>query len=422
MLVEIFTAIQQSLQYTPFMFLCIGVVILGIASWSYLMLYALIGGITMPFLDSEDFTHDTNGEFPRLSIILAACNEAETIEPALQQLLQSTYPHLEIIAVNDRSTDETGDILERISAVDKRVKTIHIETLPPGWLGKVHALHTATHHATGDFLLFTDADIHFRSDAFSRAISYVQKYNLDHLTLMPEIHISEKSQGLERILSGTMIASFAALFLFGIRPQRIASSDPKAFAGVGAFNLVRRSAFQRTSGFEWLKMEVIDDVGLGMMMKQAGMRCGIANGQSLLHLEWYPSLQAIIKGFEKNFFAGFGQYRWSIALKRASMLMGVVLFPWLAALIPALFFDNLLFVLLMFCVHIVVPFLGALIVRKKIPVPEYAFAAMPLGFMLVVWAILRSAWKTSQRGGIEWRGTFYPIDDLRAAQRVKIKR
>jgi hypothetical protein len=237
---------------------------------------------------------------------------------------------------------------------------------------------------------------------------------------MPEILISSQSTVLERLLSGTMIASFAALFLFGIRPRKVATPDPKAFAGVGAFNLVRSSAFRQTKGFEWLKMEVIDDVGLGMMMKQAGMRCGIANGLGLLSVEWYPSLGAIVRGFEKNFFAGFGWYSRTRTAWRLLQMTSVVVVPWCAAIMFALQTSSLALCAVLFFAHSILPFVGAVLVREKIPVPPFAFTALRLGFLLVAWAILRSAWKVSRRGGIEWRGTLYALQDLRAGQRVKL--
>ena len=117
-------------------------------------------------------------------VLVPTCNEEETIGKALEGLRAQRYPNLEIIVVNDRSTDRTGEIVDRIAATDDRVQAIHIEHLPDGWLGKVHALHIASQHATGEWMLFTDADIHFSATCLEAAVQYCVKEDLDHLSLL----------------------------------------------------------------------------------------------------------------------------------------------------------------------------------------------------------------------------------------------
>lgn len=396
------------------------IVLCGGAAW--LIFFAIVGlnGLSLKVLAQEKLPILT--DLPRLSVIIAACNEADTIEQALQSLLQTDYPNLEIIIVNDRSTDATGAIIERLASEDARarIKPLHIQELPDGWLGKVHALHVASKAATGDFLLFTDADIHFSPDALSRAIAFAEQHQLGHLAMAPETRKPASANALQQWFVSLAIAGFMALFLFAMRIRKVRSLESDAFIGIGAFNLVRRSAFERTEGFGWLKMEVLDDVGLGMMMKRSGAHCDCVSGVGLIHLEWYSTLAAVAQGFEKNFFAGFGQYRWSRLLWRAGQIAAMVFLPWVAALWAWWALDNVLLAFLLLCLHIALPLGVAAWQRKRLPVELSVVAALPLAFALVIAFMLRSAWRVSRKGGIGWRGTYYPLETLRREQRVRM--
>ncbi len=394
------------------------IVLCACAVW--LIFFAIVGlnGLAMKPLASEVLPQMTS--FPRLSVIIAACNEADTIGQALQSLLGTTYPNLEIIIVNDRSTDETGTIIDRLAAQDKRIKTLHVTTLPTDWLGKVHALHVASEAATGDFLLFTDADIHFVPETLTHAIAFAEQHQLDHLAMAPETRKPSSVSAVQQWLISLVIAGFSALFLFAMRIRKLRKPDSKAFVGIGAFNLVRKSAFRKTGGFAWLKMEVLDDVGLGMMMKRSGARCDCVNGVGLIHLEWYPTLSAIRQGFEKNFFAGFGHYRWLRIMWRVTQLAAMVFLPWAVALWVWWSSAQVLLVFLLVCVHIALPVGIATWKRKGLPVEVSVFAALPLAFAFVIAFMLRSAWHVSRKGGITWRGTFYSLETLRREQRVRM--
>jgi len=127
-----------------------------------------------------------SGSLPRVSIIVSALNEEDTIEPALRSVLALDYPQLEVIAINDRSTDGTGAILERMRITHDRLRVLHIQELPPGWLGKNHALHCGAGIASGEYLLFTDADVIFEASAIQRAIAYCEQERIDHLAVLVE--------------------------------------------------------------------------------------------------------------------------------------------------------------------------------------------------------------------------------------------
>ena len=345
--------------------------------------------------------------WPKLSVVVPACDEAETIEPALKSLLSSTYPDFEVLIVNDRSRDETGEIIGRIAGGDPRVQAITIEELPDGWLGKVHAMHQATARATGEFLLYTDADVHFGVGALERAVVWMETKQLGHLALIPKI----MSRGL---LYNAAISCFAVLYLAAVKGWRIGEAGSEAYGGVGAFSMVRRSDFERTGGWEWLKMEVADDVGLGMMMvrqTQAVSALGVA--PDLLQVDWYPSVSGLIRGLSKNAFGAMCGYS-------PTRVIGVLLLSitMLVGPITALTSDSPV-------LHALAGVsLGSLVLLahhfRRIRQPVLATLLAPLGLAVLGWTLLASMITTLGQRGIVWRDRFYPLDALRAGRRVDL--
>ncbi|MGH9678291.1 MAG: glycosyltransferase, partial [Candidatus Acidiferrum sp.] len=208
---------------------------------------------------------------PRLSIIVPALNEEQHIEEAITSLLNLDYPDYEVIAVNDRSTDRTGEIMERLaaSAVGK-LRVLHVRELPPGWLGKPHAMWLAAQQAGGQWFLFTDADVKFRPDALRRAVHYAESSVTDHLAVIPTMEM--KTAGERMMIAYIQCMSLFATFRFWKAP------DPKSseYVGVGAFNLIRRSVYEKLGSFAALRMEVVEDLKLGKLVKQHGFAQRVA--------------------------------------------------------------------------------------------------------------------------------------------------
>ena len=278
---------------------------------------------TVPVLRNVDPPEPES--WPKLSVVIPACNEADKIEAAVRTVLRQDYPELEIVLIDDRSTDGTGDVVDRLAADDPRVLAVHVTELPDGWLGKVHALDVGVRRATGDWVLFTDADVHYSGDVLGRAVAYCEDRRLDHLAAAPEIWSN-------RFLSDVAVASFLRSFCVLARCWAIEDPNSGAFVGIGAFNLVRREAFDRTEGFEWLRLEVADDVGLGLMMKRSGARSCMVSAVGLLGLHWYRSIGEMARGVEKGF-ASVAQCSVVRLLTVCLLTMALELAP-LAAFLP----------------------------------------------------------------------------------------
>jgi glycosyltransferase involved in cell wall biosynthesis len=339
---------------------------------------------------------------PRVSIIVPARNEEEHIEPALTSLLRLDYDNYEIIAVNDRSTDCTGKILDRIASTpegSRRLNVIHVAELPPGWLGKVHAMWSAANQATGDWLLFTDADVLFRPDVLSRALAYAEPEAADHVVLFPRMIM--KSPG-ERM----MIAFFQTLFVFGHRPWKVADPKTKDHMGVGAFNLIRRHVYDAIGSYQVLRFEVLDDMKLGKIVKNAGYAQRNVYGADLISLRWAKGAMGVVRNLTKNFFAVMS-FQWWRVLLSAFALGFLNLMPFLGIGL-AHGWGRLPYAMALASMSAI--YVG---MSWKSDVPPYYFALHPVSTALFVYTMLRSMALTLGRGGVVWRGTFYPLEELK---------
>jgi glycosyltransferase involved in cell wall biosynthesis len=360
---------------------------------------------------------------PRVSIIVPARNEAEDIRRTLAQLLALDYSNYEIIAVNDRSTDRTGEIMNEVAgscgadtlvcvtvasapptdadeaARATRLKVIHVSELPAGWLGKTHAMSTASQQATGDWLLFTDADVLFKPDSLRRAVAYAEAERADHLVLFPRMLMRMPGETM-------MIAFFQALFVFGHRPWKVADPEARDHMGVGAFNMVRRSAYDAVGTYAALRMEVLDDMKLGKVIKNAGFAQRNVFGEDLISLQWANGAFGIVNNLTKNFFAVLS-FQWWRTVATFVGLGFLNLGPFLGVLL-AHGWEKI-----PYAVALVSLFLIYYGMSRRSQIPPYYFFLHPVSSSLFMYILVRSMFHALWNGGIVWRGTKYPLDELR---------
>jgi glycosyltransferase involved in cell wall biosynthesis len=338
--------------------------------------------------------------WPRVSIIVPARNEARHIQAALQSLLRLDYPDLEIIAVDDRSTDGTGEILDRFAVDSAWLQVVHIEELPRGWLGKNHALAAGAARGTGSWLLFTDADVSMAPQTLRRALCYAQSSQLDHLALMPGIDMPS-------LTLQAFAVTFVTLFCIYFQPWKAGDPRSRRYIGVGAFNLVRRSAYQQADGHEPIRMRPDDDMMLGKRIKQHGFRQRSASGLGLISVPWYGSLREVFRGLEKNAFSGV-DYRIGTVVAGTAALLLLNVWPYVAVFLTRgaaqwLYGGTALL-------------LWALNWRVAawMRVPRRVAWAFPLSVLLFVAIQWRAMYLTLRNRGIRWRDTHYPLDELKA--------
>jgi len=375
-----------------FFFLCFG--------WFLALFWFWHGAIVLHFLHLMQISKLTTklpplNHYPKLSIIVPARDEAAKIYAGLSSLLQLDYPHFEVIAVNDRSVDETGAIMEALQRESSCLKVLHINELPERWLGKNHAMHLAAQQATGDYLLFTDADVVFAPDTLKQAMQVVQAQQWDHLALLP------------RLLPGgyaeNCVLQFMGLvFIMSLYPFLIAKPSSQRFAGVGAFNLIGRACYQQIGGFAALPLEMIDDMGLGRAVKQQGWRSQLLFAESLLQVRWQQKVTGLVCGIEKNSFAALSYSPLNLIVLTLAFIL-FIFAPYLAIFIfPSTI--ALGYALALAVLHGILVYTGT---RAKVGW-QISFGLL-FGAGVTLWAIWRSAFLTLKQGGVYWRDTFYPL-------------
>jgi glycosyltransferase involved in cell wall biosynthesis len=356
-----------------------------------------IGNLSIPALDLEDPAH---APFPRVSIITAARNEERDIREALQSILHLDYPNYEVIAVNDRSEDETGQILDNMRTENPQLVVIHVETLPEGWLGKNHALHTGASASSGELILFSDADVKFARTALSRAVGYMQRNGIDHVTVAP------------RLEHGSIPLSLAVQFFFMaftmyMRPWKARDPKSRHFMGIGAFNLMRRAAYEKAGTMARIPLRPDDDIMLAKILKQSGARQHIVNGQEMLSVHWYYTLREMVAGLQKNAFAAL---KYSLILAIGAVTANVVFNIWPFA---AIFLTSGLTRTLNIAVCLLLMTMyagGAFRMRGR----AWLAIAYPAAAAIFIYILVTATARTMFRRGIAWRGTRYSLDDLKA--------
>jgi glycosyltransferase involved in cell wall biosynthesis len=347
---------------------------------------------------------------PRLSIIVPARNEEQDIDQSLMSLLALDYDNYEVVAVNDRSTDRTGEIMVRIqnlrlpanntgATAQSLLKVIHHRELPAGWLGKTHAMWTAANEATGDWLLFTDADVLFKPDSVRRALAYAEAEKADHVVLFPQMIMKTPGEFM-------MIAFFQTMFVFGHRPWKVADPKSRDHIGVGAFNLIRRSVYEAVGTYETLRMEVLDDMKLGKIVKNAGYVQRNVFGGDLISIRWARGAMGVVDNLTKNFFAILS-FQWWRTLVSAFALAFLNIVPFLGIWL-AQGWERLAYAIALASLFAI--YIG---MSWRSRVPPYYFFLHPVSSSLFIYTLMRSMVLTLWKDGIVWRGTKYPLEELR---------
>ena len=345
--------------------------------------------------------------WPRLSMVVPARDEGRGIEGALASKLACGYPELEVVAVDDRSRDDTGAIIDRAAAADARVAAVHVTELPDGWLGKLHAMARGLERCTGEWVLFSDADVHVERDTLQRLIGWAEGQHVDFISVFPRMH------PVSPLIDGALCCALRVLALSG-RTWRANDDASGIGVGVGAFCLARRSSLTKTDAIAHLRMEVADDVALGTLIKQSGARCRFFAGRDDVHLVFLDSIGAMARSTDKG--------------------GGVVGFSW---------WRTVLFALLPLVLDVGVPVAGIVMggLPRALGVAALATSTLaqglltwhfrgpirgmlmwPVGEVLMSALLMRAGLRAWRDQGVTWRHTFYSRETIEAGRRLDMLR
>ncbi len=291
-------------------------------------------------------------------------------------------------------------ILDRIAGAEPRLHVAHVTDLPGGWLGKTHALNFGAKRATGELLLFTDADVVMERSAISRAVGYLLRHQIDHLAITPQLQ-----------MPGTLLSMFAGAFalFFGLYAKPWKARDPKSprHIGIGAFNLVRAEVYRAVGGHRAIAMRPDDDMKLGKLIKKHGFRQEMVISDGLIAVEWYSSIGEVIRGLEKNSFAGV---EYNLAAVAAASAAQLVVFVWpivaLALTSGTTWWLNVTIIGLLAALYMDTAHCHGS--------QRWHCVGLPVTALLFQYIIWRATLKTLRNDGINWRGTHYSLTELKA--------
>jgi len=374
-------------------------VLFGLIAFFWLAhgLRVLIGALQLPRL--RNFAPAKYDNCPGISILFAARDEEEKIGAALETLRALDYPMLEIIAVDDRSTDATPRILAEYAAKDSRLRVVRVDELPGGWLGKPHALQVGYEQSTRELLLFTDADVQFKPDTLRRVVTLFEQNKLDHLTLFCGLQ-------MEGFWEKVVLTFFGLVFQLSTDPKSIGSPKSKGYVGIGAFQLVKRSIYEAGGTHKKLAMEVVDDLKLAKIVRQAGAKSCVGVANEHVSVRWQAGLGNIVRGVTKNFFAA-AAYSLVLVTAHCLIIFLVSLLPFLAVA----FLHGWARGFAIFSIVIAIGFQTSVAYVLKAN-PLYGLTHL-IGCAIYLYMVLRSTVVTLWQGGVTWRETFYSLEELR---------
>jgi len=369
-----------------------GLLLAVLCGWVLTLIGTVLNLLIVPRL-----TPRTPRRTPLVSVIVPARDEERAIRRTVTALLAQTYPALEVIVVDDRSTDATGTILAELAAADPRLIVVQGEEPPAGWLGKPAALHRGSLRARGELLLFMDADILYAPEAIAAAVAHLEDREVSLLSLFPHV---EMHGFWEHVAMPNL-----GVFLFCFVPLGLVNGSRIALFGIGGGpgNLVRRDHYDAAGGHTALRDAVVDDVGLARLMRQRGFATGVVRAEDFVSMRMYHGLGEIVSGFTKNAFAVFGR-RYFVA----AVILAICVVFHLAPFALALTGDRLALA----TVGVIVLTRLVLFIPLRYGVVNALFGH-PL--MIGTWGyiMLRSVWYTGIRRQLHWRGRTYDAGKTR---------
>ena len=372
-------------------------VLVAAVYWIEAGLSAVLGNRRTPGLAGVEPLADQ--VLPSLAIVAAAKDEAGRVEQAARSLLAQDYPRVRFILVDDRSADETGRILDRLAAEDSRLRVLHVESLPDGWIGKCNALALGAEAADSDWILFTDADVTLAPDAARRAVSLATRGGWDHVAVAPDMRI-------EGLGEAVFIAAFVVIFNASLRPWLASDPRRKNAIGIGAFNLVGRKIYRLAGGHSKIRYELLDDLALGKILKESGARQVFARHDGSVAVRWHSGVRGLVRGVEKNAFPA----------ARYNLLLGLVA-PWIQLALGWAPVIGLLLPGPAPKIAALAAWAGVFLcyreASRNVNIRIWQAILMPVGVTLFLYSFARSMIVTLKQGGVIWRGTFYPLRDLR---------
>ncbi len=353
---------------------------------------------------------------PLVSVLIPARNEEGNIRRILNSMIKQDYPNLEILVLDDNSTDDTGSIVEEFVKKDSRIKLFKGAPLPAGWKGKCFACHQLSKIAKGKYFVFTDADTLHYPNSISGSLAALLKNNLDVTSVYPRQIAVTFSERMSVRFINFMILSFMPLAL--VRHTK----GPFFSTAIGQYFLFTREAYEKTGGFESVKNEILEDINMSKQVKRCGLKIMVYDGSDSIFCRMFTNMADVIKGFSRFIYAAFDcnfliEF---IAVSSIALIFmvpfillpaGVFIFNWPAKIISL----NIIQIFLIFAIKFI------LAIRFKERILDVFFTPVAVAF---IWFIAMNSYLQSKFGrGIVWKDRIYGANEdevLDAADKLRI--
>jgi chlorobactene glucosyltransferase len=339
---------------------------------------------------------------PLVSVLIPARNEENNIRRILNSMLKQDYRNLEILVLDDNSTDATGDIVEEFVKKDGRIKLIKGAPLPAGWKGKCFACHQLSKIAKGSYFVFTDADTLHYPNSISGSLAALLKNNLDVTSIYPRQIAVTFSERMSVRFINFIILSFMPLILVKH------SKAPFFSTAIGQFFLFKREAYEKTGGFEFVKDEILEDINISKQVKRCGLKIMIYDGSDSIFCRMFTNLPDVIKGFSRFIYAAFdcNFLMEFIAVSFIELIylgpfillpIGIFILDWPAKIIAL----NIIQMFLIFTIKFI------LAIRFKERILDVFFTPVSLAF---VYLLAINSYRQSKFGkGVDWKDRVYSV-------------
>lgn len=344
-------------------------------------------------------------DLPSVSFLVAGKEEEANIEACLASMVAQDYPDLQVIAINDRSADRTGAIMDRLAAQHANLTALHVQSLPDGWLGKNNAMRMGLKHATGRWLCFTDADcVQVSRRSLRVAMEYALEHNAEFLSVLP----AHETHGFwERVIQ----PACSGIMMIWFNPLRVNNPRRATAYANGAFMLMTRECYDALGGHDAVKTEFNEDMKMAQLAKRAGRCLRVVSNDDLYTVRMYQSLRQTWNGWSRIFFGCFGT--WPRLTATMALVIGFSLLPWVALAVGALAWaaggawvewPTFVGVAAACCVVKTAALMRFYRLNKTSP---WYGLLYPLGALVGLGALINAMGRLRRRSTITWRGTTY---------------
>jgi cellulose synthase/poly-beta-1,6-N-acetylglucosamine synthase-like glycosyltransferase len=383
----------------------VAVILFGVAlTWILLIRSMWITFRDSPFLDKFNSKPHHN---PKVSVILPARNEEGFIGRCLNSLIDQDYENYEIVAIDDRSDDKTGEIIKKIAEDNSKVKHVLAEAKPQRWMGKNWACMEGFKRATGELLLFTDADTFHKKNTISLSVDHLLSEKLDALTVIPRMLCLDKWTKITLpVLSTFLHTRFSAL--------RVNDSSKKTGYFFGSFFIIRRKTYDAVGTHEGVKTEIVEDGALGKKVKEAGFKLKMVRGEHLIEAVWARDWSTLWHALKRLMTPLYLQAStWAVGIFIAVLFLLFMPFP--ISIYSAIFSNLSTSFEILFGVSIIASilvFLGSILDAKKgLQLPIKFSLLSPIGSAIIVGGFASGIINAKRDNAVIWRGRTYSMVD-----------